>query len=106
VDGGRLVSEASAALNVTGAYTQLAGSTLELVLGSNGAGRLDVSGTATLAGGTLVVSFKAGEAPAVGATVQVITGGRLAGKFTTVTATGFKVTPVYTATGLQLHIDG
>jgi len=104
VDGGRLVIESAVA--VTGAYTQLPGSTLDLVVGGAGAGRLAVGGTTTIAGGTLNVRFKAGQAPSVGDTLQLISGTRLLGKFTTLTVDGYKVTPTYTATGLQLHIDG
>jgi len=104
VAGGRLVVESAVA--VTGGYTQLPGSTLELVVGGGGAGRLAVAGTTTIAGGTLNVRFKAGQTPAVGDTLQLISSTRVLGKFTTVTVDGFKVTPTYTGTGLQLRIDG
>ncbi|HEY9067254.1 MAG TPA: autotransporter-associated beta strand repeat-containing protein [Burkholderiaceae bacterium] len=104
--GGTLVSQAASALTIAGTYTQLAGTTLELVLGGGGAGRLSVGGTATIAGGTLSVKFANGYAPAVGDTLSVLGAGALRGTFTTITVPGFKVTPTYTATGLQLHIDG
>jgi hypothetical protein len=103
--GGSLVSQAPTALSLAGAYTQMSGTTLALKIGSASAGRLVVGGTATLAGGTLHVSFASGSAPGVGDTLKVISSGNLQGRFTTVTVDGFKATPTYTATGLLLHID-
>jgi hypothetical protein len=50
-------------LAISGAFTQLADTTLELDIGGSGAGRLSVSGAVTLAGGTLNVKFKSGYAP-------------------------------------------
>ncbi len=104
--GGRLVSQAATALTLAGAYTQMEGTTLALQLGSGSAGRLVVGGTATLAGGTLNVSFAPGSAPGVGDTLKVLSSGSLQGRFTTITVEGFKATPTYTATGLLLRIDG
>ncbi|MFL6696818.1 MAG: phosphatase PAP2 family protein [Vitreoscilla sp.] len=104
--GGTLVSKAAAPLAIPGGFTQLAGSTLELDIGGSGAGRLAVGGTATVAGGTLVVVFVPGHVPSVGDTLDIIGAGKFQGRFTTITVAGFKVTPTYTATGLQLHIDG
>ncbi|HET7863273.1 MAG TPA: phosphatase PAP2 family protein [Burkholderiaceae bacterium] len=104
--GGSLVSQAPAALSLAGAYTQMGGSTLALKLGGGSAGRLVVGGTATLAGGTLNVSFAPGCAPGVGDLLKVISSGSLQGRFTTITVEGFKATPTYTATGLLLRIDG
>jgi len=104
--GGTLASAAPSAVAVRGAFTQLAGSTLELDLGSGGAGRLAVTGTMTLAGGTLDVTFAAGHAPSVGDTLEVIGAGAIKGRFSDIHVTGFKVTPTYTSTGLLLHIDG
>jgi autotransporter-associated beta strand protein len=103
--GGTLVCQAATALTVSGAFTQLADTTLALDIGGGGAGRLSVGGTVTLAGGTLSVSFKPGFAPAVGDTLSVIGAGALHGSFKTIAVEGFKVTPTYTATGLLLHID-
>lgn len=104
--GGSLASQAPTALAVAGGYTQMSGTTLALEIGSGGAGRVVVGGTATLAGGTLHVRFAAGSAPGVGDTLQVIRCGNLQGRFTTVTVEGFKATPIYTATGVLLRIDG
>lgn len=103
--GGSLVSQAPAALSLGGAYTQLAGTTLALKIGSGGAGRVVVSGLASLAG-TLHVSFVAGSAPGVGDTLKVISSGSLQGRFSAIMVEGFKATPTYTAIGLLLHIDG
>jgi autotransporter-associated beta strand protein len=105
VGGGTLVSQATTALTIAGAYTQLADTTLELDLGNGSAGRLAVGGAVTLAGGTLNIQFKSGYTPAVGDTLSVISAGALRGTFTTITVNGFKVTPTYTANGLSLHID-
>jgi len=51
------------------------------------------------------VSFRSGFAPSVGDTLSVLKGANLRGKFTTVSVTGYKVTPTYTSTELLLHID-
>lgn len=106
IDGGRLVAEAPAPVAVGGAFTQLAGSTLELVAGEAGAGRLAVAGPVTIAGGALVVRFRPGQAPAVGSVVPLVSATRWSGTFTDVTVEGVKATPVYSATGLALRIDG
>lgn len=103
--GGMMVCQAATSLAISGAFTQLADTTLELDIGGGGAGRLNVSGAVTLAGGTLNVKFKSGYAPTVGDTLNVISAGSLRGAFTTVAVQGFKVTPIYTANGLSLHID-
>lgn len=104
--GGTLVSDAAAPLAIAGGFTALSAGTLELDIGGGGAGRLAVAGTVTLAGGTLNVVFVPGHVPSVGDTLDVIGAGKLQGRFTTISMTGFKVTPTYTATGLLLHIDG
>ena len=104
--GGPLVSDAAAPLAIAGGFTALSAGTLELDIGGGGAGRLAVAGTVTLAGGTLNVVFVPGHVPSVGDTLDVIGAGKLQGRFTTISMTGFKVTPTYTATGLLLHIDG
>ena len=104
--GGTLVSDAAAPLSIAGGFTALATGTLELDIGGGGAGRLAVAGTVTLAGGTLNVAFVPGHVPSAGDTLDVISAGKLQGRFTTISVTGFKATPTYTATGLLLHIDG
>lgn len=92
-------------LQLGGNYTQQAGSTLQLQLGSASAGRLTLQGKATLAG-TLEVQFTSGYQPAVGDTLQLLKSAQRHGTFSAVTASGYQVTPLYTATGVQLRIDG
>jgi len=104
VSQGTLQSNASAAINIT-KYTQLDAGTLKLVIGSGAAGQLSVSGLATIAGGTLQVSFQNGYTPKVGDTITVLTASSLLGTFKTITVNGFTVTPHYTSTSLTLHID-
>ncbi|PLK47101.1 phosphatase PAP2 family protein [Uliginosibacterium sp. TH139] len=103
--GGKLECAAPAALAITGAYTQTAGE-LALVMSGAAKGVLNISGTATLAGGSLVVSFS-GYTPKAGDTLSVISAGKLAGTFSSVTVAGFsKITTTYTATGVQIRLDG
>lgn len=107
--GGTLVANAPAALKLAGKYTQLSGSTtLELDLGgaaAGSAGSLTVSGTATIAGGTLRIKFANGYKPKAGDVLTVITAGSLKGKFSTITVDGFStVTPNYGATTLTLTL--
>jgi autotransporter-associated beta strand protein len=92
-------------LQLSGNYTQQSGSTLQLQLGNASAGRVSISGKATLEG-ALEVSFRSGYQPAVGDTLQLLHSGQRHGSFSTVTASGYQVTPLYTATGVQLRIDG
>jgi autotransporter-associated beta strand protein len=105
LSGGQLISNAFAPLSLAGAYTQLADTTLTMNLGSAGAGRLSVGGTVTLAGGSLNIKFQSGYVPTIGDSLGVISATALRGKFTTITVEGYKVTPTYTSTGLQLRID-
>ncbi|OYO31212.1 phosphatase PAP2 family protein [Janthinobacterium sp. PC23-8] len=105
VSGGTLVSNATTSLALAAKYTQLATGNLELALGSGQAGRLAVAGPMTVAGGSLKVTFQNGYKPAAGDTLNVIVAASLKGKFDTITVDGFKVTPTYTATGLQLRLD-
>ncbi|NYE62793.1 autotransporter-associated beta strand protein [Duganella sp. 1224] len=107
--GGTLVANAPAALKLAGKYTQLSGSTtLELDVGGSAAGSqgtLTVSGTATIAGGTLRIKFANGYKPKAGDVLTVITAGSLKGKFSTITVDGFSnVTPNYGATTLTLTL--
>jgi autotransporter-associated beta strand protein len=104
VGGGTLVCNAPSAVTMAGAYTQLAGTTLQLNLGGNGAGRLSVAGVAAL-DGTLTLSFKPGFAPSAGDTLTVISSGALTGRFSAINAPGFKVTPTYTGTQLIVRFD-
>lgn len=106
VSGGTLVSNAPAALALAGKYTQLAGSTLQLNLGSSEQGRIAVSGQATIGGGTLHITFQNGYKPAAGTSMTVLTAGAFKGKFTTITVDGLTVTPTYTDTALQLRVAG
>ena len=103
--GATLVSNAPAALDLAGRYTQLAGAVLELRLGAARQGRLTVGGTATIGGGTLRVRLQPGYKPAAGDTLTVIGAKSLKGRFESITVDGFTtVTPVYTDTGLQLRL--
>ncbi|KQO23190.1 hypothetical protein ASF11_23995 [Acidovorax sp. Leaf76] len=104
LSGGTFISNAASAVVIGGAYTQGGSSTLDLRLGANGAGQLNASGPATLAG-SLVVSFRAGYTPAVGSTITIVRGSMVRGTFGSVTVKGFKVTPVYLNDSVQLHID-
>ncbi|GAA5166927.1 acid phosphatase [Viridibacterium curvum] len=103
--GGKFECAAPGALLIGGAYTQTAG-ILDLVLSDAAKGVLKVSGTATLGGGSLQVRF-AGYTPKLGDTLNVITAGKLAGSFSSVSVSGFsKITTTYTATGVQIRLDG
>lgn len=107
--GGTLVANAPAALKLAGKYTQLAGSTtLELDIGAAAAGSqgtLAVTGTATIAGGTLRIKFANGYKPKAGDVLNVISAGSLKGKFSTITVDGFSnVTANYSGTGLTLTL--
>ncbi|MGJ7609757.1 MULTISPECIES: phosphatase PAP2 family protein [unclassified Variovorax] len=102
--GGTLVCNAASTVTMAGAYTQLAGATLQLNLAGNGGGRLNVAGVAAL-DGTLTLSFKAGATPSVGDTFTVISSGALIGRFSSIVVPGFKVTPTYTGTQLVVRID-
>ncbi|MGX9732865.1 phosphatase PAP2 family protein [Janthinobacterium aestuarii] len=105
VSGGTLVSNAPSGLALAGKYTQLATGNLELKLGSGQQGRLSVAGQMTVAGGSLKVTFQNGYKPAAGDILTVLQAASLKGKFDSITADGFKVTPTYTAKGLQLRLD-
>ncbi|MDQ0608264.1 autotransporter-associated beta strand protein [Variovorax sp. W1I1] len=104
VGGGTLVCNAPSTLTMAGAYTQLAGTTLQLNVGAGGAGSLSVAGVAAL-DGTLRLSFKPGFAPRAGDTLTVISSGALTGRFSAINAPGFKVTPTYTGTQLIVRFD-
>jgi autotransporter-associated beta strand protein len=106
LSGGTLVSNAPVALALAGKYTQLAGSTLELNLGSDQQGGISVAGLATIGGGTLHIKFQSGYKPAPGATITVLNAGTLKGKFTAITVDGLTVAPIYTDTALQLRVGG
>ncbi|MEG0884074.1 MAG: autotransporter-associated beta strand repeat-containing protein, partial [Janthinobacterium sp.] len=105
VSGGTLVSNAQSGLALAGKYTQLTTGNLELKLGGGQQGRLSVAGQMTVAGGSLKVTFQNGYKPAAGDTLNVLQAASLKGKFDSITVDGFKVTPTYTATGLQLRLD-
>ena len=103
VSGGTLRSNATAALALAN-YTQLKTGTLNLNLGSGTQGRINVTATMTVAGGTLHITFLSGYTPAVGDTLNIVTAAKLQGTFDTITVDGFTNTPTYTATGLQLRL--
>lgn len=101
--GGVLRVNVASTLNLAARYTQTGG-TLQLVLGSASLGQLAVASDVTL-GGALTVSFANGYTPAVGTVLNIISGGAVHGRFTSVTVNGRTVTPIYTSTGVQLRID-
>ena len=101
--GGTL--QVNSALQIGGHYTQQAGAILHSVLGNDGAGRLTIKGDAVLAG-ELQVTLQAGYQPTVGDTLQLLRCGTLHGAFSKVTLAGYTVTPLYSANGVQLRIDG
>ncbi|WP_322047635.1 acid phosphatase [Paraburkholderia sp. J67] len=103
--GGVKVAASGTPVTVTGKFTQLAGTTLELALDGNGGGRLRVGGQLTIAGGTLHVTFANGYAPKAGDTLDLIDGSGGAKQFTTINVDGFKATPVYTSTGVSVKLS-
>lgn len=103
VSAGKLRSNAATALALAN-YTQLKTGTLELNLGNGQQGRVSVTGTMTIAGGTLHITFQNGYVPAAGDTLNIVSAGKLQGTFDTITVDGFTNTPTYTATGLQLRL--
>lgn len=105
VKAGVVVSNAPGELKIGSSYTQLSDGTLELRLGPGGQGHLTVTGKVTLAGGKLTVKLLQGNALAVGDVVDVIRSDSRQGKFTTIEVDGHAVTPVYSSTGVRLHID-
>ncbi|WP_394787466.1 phosphatase PAP2 family protein [Rhodoferax sp.] len=102
---GTFVGWTGGKLLLAGNYTQLAGGTLQLALGSGEQGRIAVTGVAAL-GGTLKVQFQSGYTPAVGDVLNLLTGaaGRT-GSFTSVSVDGFKATPIYSRVGLAIRLD-
>jgi len=103
---GSVIINAPQSVAIAGKYTQLADTTLDLRVGPNGQGRMTVAGLTTLAGGTLRIAFVDGFAPKAGDTIAVITGSSVKGQFATVAVDGYKATPVYSANGVQIRIDG
>jgi autotransporter-associated beta strand protein len=101
--GGTLRANVANTLTLGARYTQTGG-TLQLVLSSASLGQLTVARDVTL-GGVLSVSFANGYTPAVGTLLNIISGGAIHGKFTSVTVNGRTVTPIYTNTGVQLRVD-
>ena len=104
VAAGTVACSAASAVSVARNYAQLAGSTLLVSLGAKRSA-LDVGGSATL-GGTLRLKFVDGYKPAIGDTLNIISAGAVNGVFAAIVVDGFKVSPIYSATGLQLRIEG
>ncbi|MGF6651035.1 autotransporter-associated beta strand protein [Paraburkholderia youngii] len=105
VGAGGVTIAATSPVSIVGRYTQLAGTTLELDIDGKGAGQLHVGNQLTIAGGTLHVKFVNGYAPKVGDTIDLIDGNGATTQFTTIMVDGHKATPVYSATGVSVHID-
>jgi autotransporter-associated beta strand protein len=105
VGAGTLAVNAPAAVAIAGKFTQLQGTTLDLAIGPNGQGKLSVAGLTTIAGGTLHLKFVNGYTPKVGDTIAVVDGAGSNRQFSTVVVDGFQATAIYTATGIQVHLD-
>jgi autotransporter-associated beta strand protein len=105
VSGGTLRSNAPAGVTLSRNYAQLAGATLELRAGSGQQGRLAVTGTMTIVGGALHVTFADGYKPAAGDTISLISAASLKGKFDSIAVDGFKATAAYSDTGLKLTLS-
>lgn len=102
--GAGVIVNAAKALSLAN-YTQLVGANLSLRLGSGEQGQLNASGTVTIAGGSLNLSFASGNRPKVGDTIKLIGAGSLAGRFDQIVAEGYKLTPIYSKQGLSVRID-
>jgi autotransporter-associated beta strand protein len=103
VSAGKLRSNAPTTLALMN-YTQLKTGTLELNLGNGQQGRVAATGTITIAGGTLHITFQNGYKPAAGDTLSIVSATKLQGTFDTITVDGFTNVPTYSATGLQLRL--
>jgi hypothetical protein len=92
-------------LNVTGGYQQIAGATLNLVLGGTTSGnfsRLAFSGSASLAG-TLNITFMNCFVPALGDSFQILTASSVSGTFGTILApTGFTLIGTYSPSNVTI----
>lgn len=102
---GTVVINAPGVVSIVGKYTQLADTTLELDIGANGQGSMKVGAQTTVVGGTLHVKFVNGFTPKVGDTISLIAGNGSNVKFSTITVDGFKATPVYSSSGVSVHLD-
>ncbi|WP_223166583.1 phosphatase PAP2 family protein [Nonomuraea sp. SYSU D8015] len=104
VRGGRLAVTA-AGVRVRDGYRQSSGGVLEVTLSADWAIPLTVAGEVVLDQGS-VLQIKLDGAPRPGKVVQVIRGGRLQGRFGTVTvdAAGIEAVPLYTAHGLSVRL--
>ena len=103
---GSVVINAPESVAIAGKYTMLANTTLDLRIGPNGQGRMTVAGLTTIVGGTLHIAFADGYKPRAGDTIAVMTGSSIKGQFTTVAVDGHQATPIYSANGVQIRIDG
>ncbi|WP_258308058.1 phosphatase PAP2 family protein [Cupriavidus plantarum] len=103
---GSVVINAPESVAIAGKYTMLANTTLDLRIGPNGQGRMTVAGLTTIVGGTLHIAFADGYKPRAGDTIAVMTGSSIKGQFTTVAVDGYQATPIYSANGVQIRIDG
>lgn len=103
---GSIVINAPEGVAIAGKYTMLANTTLDLRIGPNGQGRMTVAGLTTIVGGTLHIAFADGYKPRAGDTIAVMTGSSIKGQFTTVAVDGYQATPIYSANGVQIRIDG
>jgi autotransporter-associated beta strand protein len=105
VSGGTLASNVAETLLVSGRYTQLTNTTLELNTDARCAGRIQVRGVVTLAGGALHVKLKPGFKPRFGAIINVLDSREgIHGRFDSIKVDGYRVVPVYTPRSLYLLI--
>jgi autotransporter-associated beta strand protein len=90
-------------ITVKGAYTQLASTELEVSVSDTQAAGLQVSGTATIMGGTFRVTLPKnwnGD----GQTITGIRAQSLQGTFSAIQVDGYQVTPIYAAGELRLQL--
>lgn len=106
LSGGKVKVSAADSLLVGGKFTQLAGTTLELVIGAGNRGRLQVADRVTVMGGSLQLSLAPGYTPKAGDTLTLISAGSLAGRFDSISLNGYTLTPTYTGNTLQVRIGG
>jgi autotransporter-associated beta strand protein len=108
VAGGTLeVATTDDALHVAGKLTVRPAGTVRLIVDRTLAGRVLVTNAVTLDGGALSIGFTPDHRPAPGDLLNLVSADAVQGTFATVTVDGFpRVTPIYSAAGVQVRIDG
>ncbi|CAB3762173.1 acid phosphatase [Paraburkholderia humisilvae] len=105
VGAGSAMIGASAPVKVSGKFTLLPGTTLQMEVDGAGGGQLNVGGQLTFVNSTLHVTFANGFTPKVGDTIQLINGGVGTQRFSTITVDGFKASAVYSGGTVSIHLD-